>query len=78
MYDVGSIESRRVNKEFQSSAMESSSFFSGFIARIVETRFMLDGSLVEKAVVEVTFSCVDFSSVAAPPPSLTEDWFSTL
>ena len=56
MYDVGSIDSLRVNKEFQSSAMESSSLFSGFIARIVETRFMLVGSLVEKAVVEVTFS----------------------
>ena len=78
MYEVGSIDSLSVNKEFQSSAMESSSFFSELIARIVETTFMLDGSRVEKAEVVVMFSCVDLSSTAPAPPSRTEDWFSTL
>ena len=58
MYEVGSIDNLRVKSEFQSSAIESSSFFSVFIARIVETTFMLESALADKAETVVAFSCV--------------------
>ena len=78
MYDVGSIDSLKVNNEFQFSASESSSsFLSGPIARIVETTFMLLRPACESAEVLVMFKLVDLSSATACP-SRSEDWFSTL
>ena len=65
IYEVGSIDSRRVKSEFQFSASESSSsFLSGPIAKIVDTTFMLD-TPADSAEVLVTLRLVDLSSATA-------------
>lgn len=62
MYELGSMESRKVKSEFQFSASESfSSFLSGPIARMVDTTFMLE-TPPDSAEVLVMLRLVDLSS----------------
>ena len=50
MYSVGSMGKRSVNSEFQSSAIALSSFYSGFMARMVlTTAFMVPVAFVDIA-----------------------------